>query len=87
MRQHLLISSCESVIHAFRLAHLRVFQSYFFILPKTFSENSRTADYKTIPFQSFQPFLAEKMAPVVEKARFNPFVLPSDFFKSDGDLA
>ena len=28
MRQHLLIPSCESVIDVFRLAHLRVFQSY-----------------------------------------------------------
>ena len=25
------------------------------------------------------------MALEVKKARFNPFVLPSDFFKSDGD--
>ena len=33
--------------------------NYFFLLPKPFSENSRTADSKTIPFLSFQPFLAE----------------------------
>ena len=36
-------------------------------------------------FYVFGPFLAEKMALEVKKARFNPFVLPSDFFKSDGD--
>ena len=59
--------------------------NYFFLLLKPFSANSRTADSKTIPFLSFQPFLAEKMALEVKKARFNPFVLPSDFFKSDGD--
>ena len=39
----------------------------FFLLPKPFSENSRTADSKTIPFLSFQPFLAEKMALEVKK--------------------
>ena len=38
-----------------------------------------------MPFLSFRPFLAEKMALEVKKARFNPFVLPSDFFKADGD--
>ena len=63
----------------------RRLDNYFFLLPKSFSENSRTADSKTIPFLSFQPFLTEEMALEVKKARFNPFVLPSDFFKSDGD--
>ena len=43
------------------------------------------ADSKNVPFLSFRPFLAEKMALEVKKARFNPFVLPSDFFKADGD--
>ena len=38
-----------------------------------------------MPFLSFGPFLAEKMALEVKKARFNPFVLQSDFFKADGD--
>ena len=38
-----------------------------------------------MPFLGFGPFLAEKMALEVKKARFNPFVLPSDFFKADGD--
>ena len=40
---------------------------------------------KMSDFYVFGPFLAEKMALEVKKARFNPFVLPSDFFKSDGD--
>ena len=57
----------------------------FFLLPKPFSENLRMADSKNVPFLSFGPFLAEKMALKVKKARFNPFVLPSDFFKADGD--
>ena len=57
----------------------------FFLLPKPFSENSHTGDSKNVRFLRFQPFLAEKMALEVKKARFNPFVLPSDFLKSDGD--
>ena len=44
MRQHLLISSCESVIHAFQLAHLRVFQSYFFIIILMLIENVGDVD-------------------------------------------
>ena len=64
----------------------RVLDCNSFLIPKPFSGNSRTADSKTIPFLSFQPFLAEKMALEVKKARFNRFVLPSDLFKSDGDL-
>ena len=63
----------------------RGLENNFFLLPKTFSENSRTADSKNVRFLRFQPFWAEKMALEVKKARFNPFVLPSDFFKSDGD--
>ena len=63
----------------------RALENKFFSLPKPFSENSRTADSKNVPFLSFRPFLAEKMALEVKKARFNPFVLPSDFFKADGD--
>ena len=60
-------------------------ENNFFLLPKPFSENLRTADSKNVRFLRFQPFLAEKMALEVKKARFNPFVLPSDFFKADGD--
>ena len=60
-------------------------ENNFFLLPKPFSENSHTGDSKNVRFLRFQPFLAEKMALEVKKARFNPFVLPSDFFKSDGD--
>ena len=63
----------------------RGLENNFFLLPKPFSENSRTEDSKNVRFLRFQPFLAEKMALEVKKARFNPFVLPSDFFKSDGD--
>ena len=63
----------------------RVLDCNSFLIPKPFSGNSRTADSKTITLLSFQPFLAKKMALEVKKARFNPFVLPSDFFKSDGD--
>ena len=59
----------------------RGLENKFFSLPKPFSENSRTADSKNVPFLSFRPFLAEKMALEVKKARFNPFVLPSDFFE------
>ena len=40
---------------------------------------------KMSDFYVFGPFLAKKMALEVKKARFNPFVLPSDFFKSDGN--
>ena len=60
-------------------------ENNFFLLLKPFSENSCTGDSKNVRFLRFQPFLAEKMALEVKKARFNPFVLPSDFFKSDGD--
>ena len=63
----------------------RGLENNFFLHPKPFSENSRTGDSKNVRFLRFQPFLAEKMALEVKKARFNPFVLPSDFFKSDGD--
>ena len=63
----------------------RGLENNFFLLPKPFSENSRSEDSKNVRFLRFQPFLAEKMALEVKKARFNPFVLPSDFFKSDGD--
>ena len=63
----------------------RALENNFFSLLKPFSENSRMADSKNVPFLSFRPFLAEKMALEVKKARFNPFVLPSDFFKADGD--
>ena len=63
----------------------RGLENNFFLLPKPFSENSHTGDSKNVRFLRFQPFLAEKMALKVKKARFNPFVLPSDFFKSDGD--
>ena len=63
----------------------RGLENNFFLLPKPFSENSHTGDSKNVRFLRFQPFLAEKMALEVKKARFNPFVLPSDFFKSDGD--
>ena len=60
-------------------------ENNFFLFPKPFSENSRTGDSKNVQFFSLEPFLAEKMALEVKKARFDPFVLPSDFFKSDGD--
>ena len=60
-------------------------ENNFFLHPKPFSENSRTGDSKNVQFLCFQPFLAKKMALEVKKARFNPLVLPSDFFKSDGD--
>ena len=63
----------------------RGLENNFFLLPKPFPENSRTEDSKNVPFLSFCPFLAEKLAVKEKKARFNPFVLPSDFFKSDGD--
>ena len=63
----------------------RGLENNFFLHPKPFSENSRTGDSKNVRFLRFQPFLAKKMALEVKKARFNPFVLPSDFFKSDGD--
>ena len=63
----------------------RGLENNFFLHPKPFSENSRTGDSKNVQFLRFQPFLAKKMALEVKKARFNPFVLPSDFFKSDGD--
>ena len=60
-------------------------ENNFFLLPKPFFENSHTGDSKNVRFLRVQPFLAEKIALEVKKARFNPFVLPSDFFKSDGD--
>ena len=63
----------------------RGLENNFFLHPKPFSENSRTGDSKNVQFLRFQPFLAEKMAFEVKKARLNPFVLPSDFLKSDGD--
>ena len=59
----------------------RGLENNFFLLPKPFSENSHTGDSKNVRFLRFQPFLAEKMALKVKKARFNPFVLPSDFFE------
>ena len=59
-------------------------ENNFFLLPKPFSENSRTADSKNVRFLSFGPFSVEKMAVEVEKARFRCFVLPSDFFKVRG---
>ena len=59
----------------------RGLENNFFLLPKPFSENSHTGDSKNVRFLRFQPFLAEKMALEVKKARFNPFVLPSDFFE------
>ena len=49
----------------------------FFLLPKPFSENSRTADSKKCP--SVEPFPAEKMAVKDKKARFTPFVSPTHF--------
>ena len=59
----------------------RGLENNFFLLPKPFSENSRTADSKNVRFLSFGPFLAEKMAVEVEKEHFRCFVPPSDFFK------
>ena len=59
----------------------RGLENNFFLLPKPFSENSRTEDSKNVRFLRFQPFLAKKRAVKVKKARFNPFVLPSDFFE------
>ena len=60
----------------------RGLENNFFLHPKPFSENSRTGDSKNVWFLRFQPFLAKKMALEVKKARFNPFVLPSDFVQS-----
>ena len=50
----------------------RRLDNFFFtsIVLLPFSENSCTADSKTIPFLSFQPFLAEKMALEVKKNAF-----------------
>ena len=56
----------------------------FFLLPKPYSENSRTADLKNLRFLSLGPFLAEKMAVKDKKARLNPFVPPPHFRQQVG---
>ena len=57
----------------------RGLENNFFLLPKPFSENLRTADSKNVRFLRFQPFLAEKLAVKEKKARFDPFVPPTHF--------
>ena len=62
----------------------RGLENNFFLLPKPFSENLRTADSKNVRFLRFQPFLAEKLAVKEKKARFDPFVPPTHFQQQVG---
>ena len=57
----------------------------FFYFRKHFPKIHARQIPKMSDFYVFGPFLAEKTAVKEKKTRFDPFVLPSDFFKSDGD--